>query len=124
MVRATTYPATRVMAALTAGYGVFALLRPQHVPDAMHASGAERERLTALTRGYGVRDLVLSMAALTSRSGAVPLAAAARIASDVGDCVLLVRRTDETGVRAKIATATLGWAALNALALARDLRAR
>jgi hypothetical protein len=120
----TTFPATRIMAALTAAYGVFALARPQHLPDAMNASGTERDTLLGFARAYGVRDLVISSAALSGRPRLAPTAAALRIASDLSDCVLLLRRTDDAGVRAKIAGATLGWATLNAVALARDLRRR
>ena len=120
----TTFPATRIMAALTAAYGVFALARPQHLPDAMNASGTERGTLLGFARAYGVRDLAISSAALSGRPRLAPTAAALRIASDLSDCVLLLRRTGDLGVRAKIAGATLGWATLNAVALARDLRRR
>lgn len=112
------------MSLATAGYGVFALARPEHLPDALDAPASEREGLLTLARGYGVRDLAVSAAALLGRGRVVPAAMTVRMALDVTDCVLLLRRTDDPVTRAKVATVTLGWAALNGLALARDLRRR
>ena len=43
-----------------------------------------------------------------------------RIAMDVGDGLVLSARTDDEDVRRKVLAVTLGWAGLNALALAID----
>jgi hypothetical protein len=116
------FPASRAISLATAGYGVFALARPGHLPDVLHATGTERGRLTSLARGYGVRDLVVSGAALLGRGRLVRAAMVTRALLDVSDCVLLLRRTDDRALRAKVAVATLGWATLNTAALVRDER--
>ena len=119
---AMDFPASRAMSLATAAYGVFALARPGHLPDAMKADPTERRGLITLARGDGVRDLVVSGAALLGGASAVRAAMATRVAFDLSDCVLLLRRTDDPAVRAKVAAATVGWASLNVAALVLDSR--
>jgi len=117
-----SYPLTRLLAVATAGYGVFALVRPDHLPKAMEAGPSDHEPLEQLARGYGVRDLVISGITLFGPApGARRAGAVLRIANDLADAALLSTRTEDAKVRAKVLTATLGWATLNTLALLRDL---
>jgi hypothetical protein len=118
-----SYPFTRAMAAATAGYGVYALVRPDHLPKAMEAGPSEHDALARIARGYGVRDLAISALTLFGPSAtAIRVGAGLRIANDLTDATLLSVRTDSGKVRAKVLAATLGWASLNTLALVRDVR--
>jgi hypothetical protein len=119
-----SFTASRAMSAATAAYGVYALARPQHLPDALESPAHERSTYLGLARAYGVRDLAVSGFGLLGRGRAVPSAMALRMASDVSDCVLLLRRLDEPRLRTKVAAVTLGWATLNGAALAWDLSRR
>ena len=113
---------SRLMSAATAGYGVFALGRPDHLPRALEADAEDRAGLELLAQAYGVRDLAVSALGVLGRSDrAVTTAMLLRIAMDVGDAGLLAART-EGRVRQKVLAATLGWASLNALALLSDAR--
>jgi hypothetical protein len=117
------YPFTRTLAAATAGYGIYALVRPAHLPKAMEAGPDEQGALERIARGYGVRDLAISALTLFGPSPtATRLGAGLRIANDLTDAALLSSRADSGKVRGKVLAATLGWASLNILALVRDLK--
>jgi hypothetical protein len=89
----------------------------------MRADRKDREGLELLARTYGVRDLAISgLAVFGRRPGTVRAAMLLRIAMDLGDGALLSTRTDDPDVRRKVLAVTLGWAGLNALALAIDTR--
>ncbi|CAI9407013.1 hypothetical protein [Nocardioides sp. T2.26MG-1] len=109
------------MSTATTAYAGYALARPAHLWQALQASRQERPGLELLARTYGVRDLAIGGAALLGRSPrTIRTAMLLRIAMDLGDGALLSARTDDADVRRKILGITLGWAGLNALALAVD----
>ena len=118
-----SYPLSRLLSTATAAYGGYALTQPAHLWQVLRADRKERAGLELLARTYGVRDLAISgLAVFGRRPGAVRTAMLLRIAMDLGDCAVLTARTDDTEVRQKVAAITLGWAGLNALALAVDSR--
>jgi hypothetical protein len=116
------YRRSRAMSAATAAYACYALLRPGHLSRAMEASPGERRSLDRLARTYGVRDLASSVLAVSPNPTLVRTAMGLRIASDLGDCLVLGSSTDDPRVRRKVVAVTLGWATLNALAVAADER--
>lgn len=116
------YPWSRVMAAATSAYACYALARPRHLARALEADADERRPLDRLALTYGVRDLATSALLLSSRPALVRAGVGLRVASDLGDCAVLTSTTEDESVRRKIAAVTLGWATLNALALAIDER--
>ena len=111
-----SYPASRAMSAATAAYGVFALVRPSHLADAMEADAGQRSGYDSLARAYGVRDLLLSALGVFGPGQAVAWAMRGRIAGDLADCATLVTTADDGKVRGKVAAVTVGWALLNFLA--------
>jgi hypothetical protein len=113
---------TQLAAGATAGYGVYALVQPRHLGKALQAPVVDRPMFDLLARTYGVRDLAISGFGLTARSrSARTTAAALRIASDLGDAALLGAWASDPQIRRKVLAVTLGWAGLNAAALAADL---
>ena len=116
-----TFPLSRLMSTATATYGGYALARPAHLWQALQADRGDRDGLELLSRTYGVRDLAIGGLGMLGRSsGTVRTAMLLRIAMDLGDAAVLSARTDDPDVRRKILAITLGWAGLNALALAVD----
>jgi hypothetical protein len=114
---------SRFLSAATAGYGGYALAQPAHLWQALDVDRAERPGLELLARTYGVRDLAISAAGVLGRSDAtVRTAMRLRIACDLGDAALLAPRAGSPQARTKVLAVTLGWAALNALALTIDRR--
>jgi hypothetical protein len=117
-----TYPLSRAMSVATAGYGVFALLRPRHLGTALTKDPVARAGFDTLALTYGARDLTVSTLGLLGRSErTVATAMAVRIAFDVSDGVILSSRADRAA-RGKVLGVTLGWATLNAVALMVDRR--
>ena len=115
-----SYRLSRMMSTATAGYGVFALVNPAHLPDALQADKEDRPGLELLAETYGVRDLAISALGIFGRSPrTIRAAMLLRIAMDLGDAALLSTKTDDE-VRQKVLAVTLGWAGLNALALLVD----
>lgn len=109
------------MSTLTGGYAVFALAEPGHLAKALEVSGKEAAGFDVLARTYGVRDLAISSFGAFGRSGrTVRTAMKIRILNDVGDGLLLAARTSDDDVRRKVLTVTMGWAALNTVALVVD----
>jgi hypothetical protein len=118
-----SYPLSRTMSSLTAGYGAFALARPDHLGKAIGAARQDMAGLNLLARSYGVRDLGISSLGILGRSpGAVRAAMLLRIAMDLGDAALLSTKVESDRARTKVLAATLGWATLNTLALVLDAR--
>lgn len=118
-----SYSLSRLVSTATAAYGGFALARPAHLWQALDADRKDRAGLELLARTYGVRDIAISsLAVLGRKPGTVRTAMLIRIAMDVGDGALLASTTDDADVRKKVLGVTLGWAALNAAALAIDSR--
>lgn len=118
-----SYPLSRLMSTATAAYGGYCLAQPAHLWQALRADRKDREGLELLARTYGVRDLAIGgLAMFGRRPGTVRTAMLLRIAMDLGDCAVLSAQADDPEVRKKVAAITLGWAGLNALALAVDSR--
>ncbi len=115
------YTASRVMHALTASYGVFALVKPEHLGNAMNADADERGGYDTLARAYGIRDLPISALGIFGPDRGVQWATRARLAGDFADCLTLAVRAPSGQVRAKVMGVTLGWAALNYAAYRWDL---
>jgi hypothetical protein len=112
---------SRLLSAATAAYGGYALAQPAHLWQALEADRKNREGLELLARTYGVRDLAISSLGIFGRSDrTVRAAMLLRIAMDLGDSLLLSTQTEDDDVRKKVLAVTLGWAALNSLALVVD----
>lgn len=118
-----TYPLCRSMSAATASYGVYALVQPRHLGNAMTKNPVEQASYDTLARTYGARDLTVSAVGLFGRSDpTVTTAMVIRIVSDVCDGLILSARTKDQAVRTKVLGVTVGWAVLNTLALVVDRR--
>lgn len=113
---------SRLMSVATAGYAVFAAVRPEHLGDAVGAHDAARPAWGALARTYAGRDLAVSAAGVCGPAPVVSAAMGMRIAMDLTDCAALLLATEDAAVRRKIAGVTIGWATLNTLALLADRR--
>jgi hypothetical protein len=112
---------SRIMSTATAAYGGYAFTQPAHLWQGLQADRKDREGLELLARTYGVRDLAIGGLGVFGRSDATVRAAMVlRIAMDLGDAALLSSRTQDPDVRRKVLAITLGWAGLNAVALAID----
>lgn len=118
----TGYPLSRALGAATAAYACYALVRPRHLAQALDAPAAQQPALDRLARTYGVRDLATTALVLSGSASLVRAGMALRIASDVGDCLVLATSAEDSGVRRKITAVTLGWASLNAAAWLVDER--
>lgn len=113
---------SRLMSAASASYAVYALTQPRHLGNALEADPRELEGYDTLAQVFGVRDLAISaLGVLGPRPGLVRAAMGLRMAMDLGDAAVLSSRV-EGGVRVKVLAVTLGWAGLNAAALAADER--
>src|SRR3954447_20135653 len=116
-----TFPLSRLMSTASASYGAYALAEPRHLGNALDPKHAADYDLLAQT--YGVRDLAISAFGMLGRSEkTVTTAMRIRILCDIGDGVLLSMRAKDNDTRAKVLGITLGWAALNFVALRADRR--
>jgi hypothetical protein len=116
-----TFALSRFMSTATASYGVYALVDPRHLGNAVDPKNAADYDLLAET--YGVRDLAISAFGVLGRSEkTVTTAMRIRILCDISDGVLLSMKAKDDQTRAKVLGVTLGWAALNYLALRADRR--
>lgn len=114
---------SRLLSTATATYGVYALVRPEHLWQALEADRSDRDGLELLAQSFGVRDLAISAVGVLSRSErAVRAAMLLRIAMDLGDAALLSRRVSDPEIRTKVLAVTLGWAGLNTAAVLLDRR--
>jgi hypothetical protein len=116
-----SYRLSRLMSTGTAGYGAFALAKPEHLANVLQADKRERPGYDLLAQAYGVRDLTIGALGMFGRSGkTVRAAMLIRIVMDLGDAALLAPRMKDDAIRQKVLAVTLGWAGLNAVALAID----
>jgi len=116
-----SFPLSRLMSTGTATYGVYALAQPRHLGTALDPRHAEDYDL--LAEMFGVRDLVIGSVGMLGRSErTVTTAMRIRILCDIGDGIVLARRAKDDQTRATILAITLGWAALNFVALRVDRR--
>lgn len=117
----TSYRLSRLMSTATAGYGVFALVQPDHLGKALEVDSKEQPGFRALAQTYGVRDVAISAFGIFGRSPkTVKTAMKIRILNDLGDGTLLALRTSDPDIRKKVLSVTMGWAALNTVALMID----
>jgi hypothetical protein len=118
-----SYRLSRALSVATAAYGGYALTQPEHLWQAMQSDRKHQEGLELLARTYGVRDLAISSLAIFGRSPrTVQAAMLLRIAMDLGDAALLSVKAKDDEIRRKVLAVTIGWAGLNAAALAIDHR--
>jgi len=117
----------RVVAALTAGYGVAITLRPQLLarPCRMTArDGTVPAEISELTRSIGTRDAALAIALAVAPAGyPMSVLTAARVLSDGADAAWFGRVVPREQ-RAKIVGAAAGWAVLELAVAALANRAR
>jgi hypothetical protein len=116
------FPLSRALSVGTTAYGLFALARPRHLAEAMRAPVSEEQLYDRLAIAYGVRDLTIGGVGALGPARAVPVAMGLRIACDLLDAVVLTSRAHTPDLRRKVLAITLGYAALNAGALAADSR--
>ncbi len=115
---------SKLISLATAGYGAFALARPRHLADGLEAPTQQAPAFDRMAYTYAGRDLTISGLAIASGNPSVVTAAMAlRILGDVSDAVILSTGTSRSDVRTKVLAVTLGWAALNTVALVADRRA-
>lgn len=115
---------SKLLSLATAGYGAFALAKPRHLADALEVPEAQAPAIDRMAYTYAGRDLSISALALLSRNPSVITAAMVlRILGDFSDAAVLGTGTSKPDVRTKVLAVTLGYAALNAAALALDRRA-
>lgn len=116
---------SKIMSAATAGYAVFALVRPRHLGKALTKSPLKQPEYDVVARMFGPRDLVVSALALLAPSPvAQERAMLARVALDLSDAVMLTPEARGAGAKAKVLGATITWASLNIAAILADRRAR
>ena len=114
---------SKLLSLATAAYGAFALAKPRHLADGVEAPEAQAPAFDQMAYTYAGRDLSISGLALVSSNPSVVTAAMAlRILGDLSDAAVLSTGTDKPGVQKKVLAVTLGWAALNTLALVADRR--
>lgn len=118
-----SFTASRTLSAATAAYGVFALVKPDHLARFLQVPARASAGYRVLGYTYGGRDLAISTLALLGRSpDVVRSAMILRVAMDLTDCAALAITTSDAKVRSKVLAATLSWAALNTAALVIDTR--
>ena len=116
------YTASRVISAATAAYGLFAAVKPNHLPTALEAPEAQVPALKRMAYTYAGRDLSISALAFTGSADLIRASMVLRIIGDFSDAAILSTYTDKSSVRTKVLATTLGWAAVNIAALAWDER--
>ena len=115
---------SKLISLFSAGYGAFALAKPRHLADNLEVPAGEAPAYDRMAYTYAGRDLPISGLALLSRNPSVITSAMVlRIASDLADASILGSGTSSRpAVQKKVLGITLGWAALNAVALLADRR--
>ncbi len=116
----------RTLGVLTAVYGLSTLVRPAIfakpaglMSTAEEAGDEPPTPVGILVRAVGVRDLANGMAMVAAPAGpALQLAAAARVASDLGDAIVFaLSPNDDPAARRKAMAVGVGWGALNVVGL-------
>jgi hypothetical protein len=110
----------RIVGALTAMYGISAVLKPDVI--ARHGELVDqndrRSGVFLLSVVVGVRDLVSGVAIMAAPAGGVLLAAlGARVVFDGSDAVAFGRLLPTARARRKVAAVALGWGAISALSM-------
>ncbi len=118
-----TFALSRLMSTATASYGVYALAEPGHLGGVLTTDKKKQASYDVLARTYGARDLAVSAFGILGRSEkTVTAAMLLRIAMDLSDAAVLSREAETDEARSLVLGVTVGWASLNALALAVDRR--
>ena len=112
------------MSAATAGYAVFAVVKPRHLGAALTRSPLKQPEYDLVARLFGPRDLAVSALALLAPSPrAREQAMVARVVLDLTDAALLTGEATNAAAKAKVLGATLTWAGLNVAAILADREA-
>ena len=117
------YPRSRLLSLATAAYGAFCFVRPGHLADGVDAPEAQRPAFERMAYTYGARDLTISTLGVLGRPALVRAAMGLRVAGDLADAAILSQYAEKQEVRTKVLAVTLGWGALNTLALLKDEKA-
>jgi hypothetical protein len=116
---------SKIISAATAGYAVFALVKPRHLGKALTKSPLKQPEYDVVARLFGPRDLAVSALAILAPSPvALERAMIARVVLDLSDAALLTPQATTKGGKAKVLGATLSWASLNIAAILADRKAR
>lgn len=119
-----SFPLSRILSAATGAYGIFALVKPEHLGSALDAPQDHMPTFDLVAYTYAARDIPVSLVGMFAKSPALVTASMAmRIASDFGDAAILGVNMKDPAIRKKALTATLAWGALNSAALLIDRRA-
>ena len=122
MTRANPYTASRIVSAATAGYAVFAAVKPRHLARGLQAPEKHAPALDRVAYTYTGRDLSISALAFTGSPMGVRASILMRIVGDLTDATVLGAYAPNKDARRKVLGVTLGWAVVNAAALAWDER--
>ena len=116
---------SKLLSLATAAYGAYAIAKPRHLADVIEAPTDQAPAFDRMAYTYAGRDLAISGLAIASGNPSVVTAAMAlRILGDLSDAAILgAGTTDRPDVQKKVLAVTLGWAALNTIALVADRRA-
>ncbi len=118
-----TFPLSRVLSAGTAAYGLFALIKPDHLSSALEAPPEQKPAFDLMAYTYAARDIPVSAVGMFASSPAwVTASMLMRIFSDFGDAAILGINMDDPQVRNKALGVTIAWGLLNSAALAIDRR--
>jgi hypothetical protein len=118
-----TFTLSRLMSTATASYGVFALAQPDHLGKLLTTDRKDQASYDVLARTLGARDLAVAAFGILGRSEkTVTAAMLLRVMMDLSDAAVLCREAESDEIRQKVLAVTIGWASLNALALAVDRR--
>jgi hypothetical protein len=118
-----TFTLSRILSTATATYGAYAAVQPRHLGRAITSNPVAQADLDVLAQTIAARDLAISGFGVLGRSDTtVTVAMLLRIVLDVSDGLILSARADSDEARNRILGLTLGWAGLNAVALAVDRR--
>jgi hypothetical protein len=116
---------SKIISAATAGYAVFALVKPRHLGKALTKSPLKQPEYDLVARMFGPRDLAISALALFAPSPAARESAMfARVALDLSDAAMLTPQARTTAIKLKVLGATLTWAGLNIAAIRADRASR
>lgn len=116
---------SKLISLATAGYGVFAAVKPRHLATGLEAPDTQAPAFDKMAYTYAGRDLAISGVALASRNPAVVTTMMLlRIVGDLSDATILGVGAPSPKVQQKVLAVTLGWAALNTAALVADRRTR
>ncbi len=120
-----SFPLSRILSASTAAYAVFALVKPEHLGSALDSPKEQMPAFDLVAYTYAARDLPVSLVGMFAKSPTLVNASMLmRIASDFGDAAILGINMNDPAIRKKALSATLGWGALNTMALLIDRRSR